>query len=275
MPTLASARYASRRGLTRPFARPMAQQRRLSQKLSMGLTPAQAARLEGLACAEVEGLIAEPGFAALLEGYRALAAMPEDEQRRILTQLARHLLMEATALGDVPVACFILLQERRGQDPARVLADRVVASGRRATAPPPPLAMPGGTPRPAYPSDDPGARALQRVESRLRDELALEHAAVHAAVAEDGVGGPAPSSPAAPGLDGAADQPMQDTVPSLVDAPAEPRHDQEVSRPARRRPPRPCPTPLLSEGQRLAIEAAGPGRPMVRDESPTPHAQGP
>jgi len=88
-----------------------------------------------MASAEVETLVAEPEFKALINGYRALHAMPDDEQRRILTQLARHLLMEATALGDVRVAMFILLQERMGKDPARTLADGVIAANRRAAAP--------------------------------------------------------------------------------------------------------------------------------------------
>ena len=96
--------YATRKGLNRPFARVTAQERRFGHKLSIGLTPAQAARLEGLAPAEVETLVAEPDFKALIDGYNTLHAMPEEEQRRILTQLARHLLMEATALGDVQPA---------------------------------------------------------------------------------------------------------------------------------------------------------------------------
>ena len=44
-PMLASAHYATRKGLNRPFARPTAQSRRMGHKLSMGLTPAQVARL--------------------------------------------------------------------------------------------------------------------------------------------------------------------------------------------------------------------------------------
>jgi hypothetical protein len=129
---LATAHFATRKGLNRPFARPTARDRRMGQKLSMGLTPAQVARLEGMASADVETLVAEPDFKALIDGYNTLHAMPEDEQRRILTQLARHLLMEATALGDVRVAMFILLQERMGKDPARTLADGVIAANRRA-----------------------------------------------------------------------------------------------------------------------------------------------
>jgi hypothetical protein len=78
---LATASYATRKGLNRPFARVTARDRRLGQKLSMGLTPAQVARLEGMGAAEVETLVAEPDFKALVEGYRALHAMPEDEQR--------------------------------------------------------------------------------------------------------------------------------------------------------------------------------------------------
>src|SRR5215207_6692304 len=134
---LATAHYAIRKGLNRPFARVTARDRRMGHKLSMGLTPKQVARLEGMALADVETLVAEPEFKALVDGYNTLHAMPEDEQRRILTQLARHLLMEATALGDVRVAMFILLQERMGKDPARTLADGVIAASKRAAAPAP------------------------------------------------------------------------------------------------------------------------------------------
>ena len=86
-PMLATAHYATRKGLNRPFARVTAQHRRLGQKLSMGLTPAQVARLEGMASCDVETLVAEPDFKALVDGYNTLHAMPEEEQRRILTQL--------------------------------------------------------------------------------------------------------------------------------------------------------------------------------------------
>jgi hypothetical protein len=153
-PMLATAHYATRKGLNRSFARVTAQHRRLGQKLSMGLSPAQAARLEGLASADVETLVAEPDFKALIDGYNTLHAMPVDEQRRILTQLARHLLMEATALGDVRVAMFILLQERMGKDPARTLADGVIAANKRAAASAPAPRTLSPSPRPARPSDD-------------------------------------------------------------------------------------------------------------------------
>src|SRR5215207_9623163 len=180
---LATAHYAIRKGLNRPFARVTARDRRMGHKLSMGLTPKQVAQLEGMVPADVESLVAEPEFKALIDGYNTLYAMPEDEQRRILTQLARHLLMEATALGDVRVACFIILQERMGKDPARTLADGVIAANKRAAQPAPAPRTPSPTPRAPRPSDDPDLRTMQSVESRLRGELQQEHAAVNAAVA--------------------------------------------------------------------------------------------
>ncbi|MEF2162589.1 hypothetical protein V3425_30690, partial [Pseudomonas aeruginosa] len=79
----------------------------------------------------------------------------------------------------------LLEQERMGKDPARTLADGVIAANRRSAAPAPAPRTPSPSPRPARPSDDPELRTMQRVESRLRGELQQEHAAVHAAVAAD------------------------------------------------------------------------------------------
>jgi hypothetical protein len=242
-PMLATAHYATRKGLNRAFARVTARDRRMGQKLSIGLTPAQVARLEGLASADVETLVAEPDFKALIDGYNTLHAMPVDEQRRILTQLARHLLMEATALGDVRVAMFILLQERMGKDPARTLADGVIAAARRAAQPAPAPRTPSPSPRASRPSDDPDLRTMQRVESRLRDELQQEHAAVQAAVAAD----------EAP--------PMAEAAPELPQR--------------QRRSPRPSSTPVLSDYQSRAIEALLLLKNAAPDEPPTPRARAP
>jgi hypothetical protein len=245
MLALATVSYATRKGLNRPFARVTARDRRMGQKLSMGLTPQQVARLEGMASTEVETLVAEPDFKALIDGYRALHAMPEEEQRRILTQLARHLLMEATALGDVRVAMFILLQERMGKDPARTLADGVIAASKRAPAPASAPRTPSASPGPARPSDDPDLRTMQRVESRLRGELQQEHAAVHAAVAAD-------------------------EVPVAEDAAPEPAPPSR-----QRRSPRPSSTPVLSDYQSRAIEALILLKDAAPDEPPTPRARAP
>jgi hypothetical protein len=216
-----------------------------TEKLSIGLTPAQVARLEGLASADVETLVAEPDFKALIDGYNTLHAMPVDEQRRILTQLARHLLMEATALGDVRVATFVILQERMGKDPARTLADGVIAASKRAADPAPAPRTPSPSPRPSRPSDDPDLRTMQRVESRLRGELQQEHAAVNAAVAAD----------EAP--------PVEEPAPD-----AEPPRRQ-------RRSPRPSSTPVFSDYQSRAIEALLLLKNAAPDEQPTPRAQAP
>ena len=244
-PMLATAHYATRKGLNRPFARVTARDRRMGQKLSMGLTPKQVARLEGMASADVESLVAEPEFKALIDGYNTLHAMPEEEQRRILTQLARHLLMEATALGDVRVATFVILQERMGKDPARTLADGVIAANRRAAQPAPAPRTPSPSPRAPRPSDDPDLRTMQRVESRLRGELQQEHAAVHAAVAVD----EAPS----------IEEPAPEPEPPL----------------RQRRSPRPSSTPILSDYQSRAIEALLLLKNAAPDEQPTPRAQAP
>jgi hypothetical protein len=243
---LATAHYATRKGLNRPFARVTARDRRMGQKLSMGLTPRQVAHLEGMAPAEVETLVAEPEFKALIDGYNTLNAMPEDEQRRILTQLARHLLMEATALGDVRVAMFILLQERMGKDPARTLADGVIAANRRAAQPAPAPRTPSPSPRASRPSDAPELRTMQRVESRLCGELQQEHAAVQAAVAADD---------ALPDVDETAPEP----APPL----------------RQRRSPRPSSTPVLSDYQSRAIEALLLLKNAAPYEQPTPRAQAP
>ncbi len=269
-PMLATAHYATRKGLNRPFARVTARDRRMGQKLSMGLTPKQVARLEGMASADVETLVAEPEFKALIDGYNTLHAMPEDEQRRILTQLARHLLMEATALGDVRVATFVILQERMGKDPARTLADGVIAAARRAPAPAPAPRTPSTSPRPARPSDDPDLRAMQRVESRLRGELQQEHAAVHAAVAADEA--PPVAEEAAPGAAAAA--------AALASAFFDP-DPQRLSEPRHRGP-----APLEERGPRRAANAPRPGALArspprtallwpVRLSRPTPSGEGP
>jgi hypothetical protein len=243
---LATAHYATRKCLNRPFARVTARDRRMGQKLSMGLTPKQVARLEGMVPADVESLVAEPEFKALIDGYNTLHAMPEDEQRRILTQLARHLLMEATALGDVRVAMFILLQERMGKDPARTLADGVIAANKHAAQPAPAPRTASSSPRAPRPSDAPDLRTMQRVESRLRGELQQEHAAVHAAVA--------------------ADEP----APVAEEAASDPEPPQR-----QRRSPRPSSTPVLSDYQSRAIDALLLLKNAAPDEPPTPRAQAP
>jgi hypothetical protein len=130
-----------------------------------------------------------------------------------------------------------------GKDPARTLADGVIAANRRAAQPAPAPRTPSPSPRSHRPSDDPELRTMQRVESRLRGELQKEHAAVHAAVAAD-------------------------EAPPMAEAAPEP-----PLRP--RRLPRPSSTPILSDYQSRAIEALLLLKNTAPDEQPTPRAQAP
>jgi hypothetical protein len=91
-------------GDLRPFARRTRVQRRLGYRLATGMTPAQAATAEGSSEAEVGELLADPAFAMLVEEFRALEAQPEAETCRRLASLARFLLAEAVAEGDVRAA---------------------------------------------------------------------------------------------------------------------------------------------------------------------------
>lgn len=193
--------------LLRPWVLQGRGRRRLGYRLASGLTPAQAARAEGLPEAEVEGLLAEPGFAALVEAYRELEARPAEEARRRLVSLARFLLDEALLEGDVRAALFVLRQDERSRDPAEVLADGVLAAHRRAATPPRPTAPavspdPRPAAAPSRASRDPLDRSLERVAACLRDRLADERLAVHLATAADPAvpapADPAPTTPAVP-----------------------------------------------------------------------------
>ena len=136
-----------------------------------------------------------------------------------------------------------------GKDPARTLADGVIAASERAPASAPAPRSPSTSPRPPRPSDDPDLRAMQRVETRLRGELAHEHAVVHAAVAAD------------------------DAPPTEEKAAPEPEPE-----PARRqrRSRRPSSTPpMLSDHQRRAIEALILLKNAAPDEAPVPRARAP
>jgi hypothetical protein len=166
--------------------------------------------------------------------------------------------MEATALGDVRVAMFILLQERMGRDPARTLADGVIAANKRAAQPAPAPRTPSPSSRARRPSDDPDLRTMQRVESRLRGELQQEHAAVHAAVAVDEPAAD-PSPSVTPRLEQGAHQPIHGEEPDPTAAPVEPGHDEIVARAHRtRRSPRSAPRALPSYEQARAIEGPAP-----------------
>lgn len=238
-------RQSAPRGNLRPFARAYARERRLGRRLAFGLTPAQAARVEGIEAAEVERLLADPGFAGLVDEYRALDALPDEERRRVLTNLARNLVQEAIASGDLGAALFVLREEACGRDPARTLADGVIAAHRRPVrAPAPTLAPRPATAAapPASPPDLPGVpacagdRAASRIAARLREAVRLEHATLRRAAAHDADrAGTGASATGAPVRAAVAAPPAPPAAEAGAALPASPRPASDVppARPAR------------------------------------------
>ena len=144
------------------------------------------ARLEGVAEAEIDALLAQPDFQELVESLVELEAMPEAERLALLEQMAWCTLERAMADDDWRAAAFVLAELHRGRNPARSLAHRVVARQRRAMAPPA-TAVPArsgpDTPLPQYDPlpRDPVTRAIGRCAGALCDEMLVEQAARHAA----------------------------------------------------------------------------------------------
>lgn len=195
-PAAQAPRPPRARATLRPWSGGRRFERRLGRRLAFGATPAQAATAEGVPEADVATLLADPAFAALVDAYRDLQALPEDAARERLRRLARALLDEMLIEGDVRAALFILREEGRGRDPADTLARGVLA----AAAPPP-------APRPARPraepppSDrrDPADRAAWRAAEGLRAAVLAEHVVLHRASVSAPTALPAnAAAPAAP-----------------------------------------------------------------------------
>lgn len=170
----------------------VARRRRTARRAAHGFSRPALARAENLPEAEVERLLAAPDFQGLVAAYRHLASLPEDEQVAHLARLARMVLHEALARGDLRAALFVLKEQERRRDPAVTLARGVVAEGQRAARSPalgprtttPPTAM--HSPEPADLDD----AARWRGAGILRAAVAAEHEALHPAAATE------PASPA-------------------------------------------------------------------------------
>lgn len=186
---------------------------------------------------------------------RPLAAMPEDEARQNLVALARFLLTDAIVEGDLRAVIFVLREEERGRDPARTLADGVLAAHRRAAEPvatpvpvPPPVAMPQPTaaaPRRPRPAADPADRFAWRAATHFRREIRHEFAIMHGAAPVE------PSSPATPVVAAALPAAVPAPSPSTPTRPGRPprnRHERRRSAALRRR----------------AVDAGAPSRPHPR-----------
>jgi hypothetical protein len=153
---------------------------RAAQQLAGGLRPAALARLERVAEAEVDAVLARPDFQRLLRALEALEATPAEDRLRRLEGIAFFVLEHALAEGDWRCAAFVLTERRLGRNPALTLARRAVARQQRRSAQPPPSApaKPAAEQRPAAePAYCPATAVLARAGARLRDAVVEEHAA--------------------------------------------------------------------------------------------------
>lgn len=151
---------------------------RVSQRLASGLTPREVARAEAKDEAAIQELLEDASFRELLEGERALLALPVEEQRARLVRLARTALENALCDDHAGAALFVLSEEARGRDPAETLARGVLARSQRQTRPP--AASPPPHP-PAPRLYDPLGALTRRGAAELRRVVVEEHAARHAA----------------------------------------------------------------------------------------------
>lgn len=174
------------------------QRLRAAQRLASGLTPAEAARAEGCEPGAIEALLDRKGFRGLVESCKALAERPEAEQIRRLVLLARQTIELALADWDTGAAFFVLREHDQGRDPARTLAERVLARVRALPTPapaPPAGASPSTVPRPAAAADghDPLDALVRRRAAALEGATLAEHAVRTAATA---AAAPPPDPPA-------------------------------------------------------------------------------
>src|SRR6185369_1871696 len=110
--------------------------RRLAQRLAI-LRPVLAAGVERVSPDELERLLCDGGFARLVGHYQALVRLPAEERLTRLETAALGLLELAVDAGDLRTAAFVLDERSRGRNPARTLAEGVVASLKRAGRPGP------------------------------------------------------------------------------------------------------------------------------------------
>ena len=114
---------------------------RRSRRLAAGMSPREVARAEQVDEAEIQDLLQRTDFAALVQSWHAIDALPQAEQIRRLVILARQAIEQALCDWDMPAAFFVLRENERGRDPAETIANGIIAAARRrartSTAPPP------------------------------------------------------------------------------------------------------------------------------------------
>jgi hypothetical protein len=75
------------------------------------------ARAEDTDKSEVLSLLAQPGFAGLVEEYRREAELPEDERERLLIETAWAELLHLIDMGDTKALLFVVYEGDRGRHP--------------------------------------------------------------------------------------------------------------------------------------------------------------
>ncbi|WGF87421.1 hypothetical protein [Marinivivus vitaminiproducens] len=114
--------------------------RRCARALAAGRSLDAVARVERVAAIELEALLADGQFQALVAHYAALAALPRPERLARLADVALEVLEHAVEAGELRASMFVLHEHRAGRDPSLTLAEaalaRIEADGAR-TAPRP------------------------------------------------------------------------------------------------------------------------------------------
>ena len=155
------------------------QRRRLSWAIAKGAPIPKAAERSGLRTPEVQELAEDKGFSCLIEAYRTMASLPEDERHKHLVAMAQRVLREALIFGGPGVALFILKQRTRQRCPAEVLAEGVIKSLERQTASASPnrnstKARPKRQTELSCPVDNATNRAAATLRAQILEEIEIE-----------------------------------------------------------------------------------------------------
>ena len=122
-------------------------------------------------------------FSAMLEAYRRMAALEEEERHRRLVALAVRVLQDALLWGDAGVGLFILKQRGRDRCPAEVLAKGVIKSLERKAPRPAPkreasqaesVQSAGSVPPVLREASCPVDNSINRAAAKMRAEVMKE-----------------------------------------------------------------------------------------------------
>jgi hypothetical protein len=153
--------------------------RRLVRLMALGATAAKAAAKLNISDAELDAFTADPDLPEMVEAYREMYGLPEEEILRRLRDLAIKILVESVEERDPKVCAWFFRELQRARNPCVTLAKSVLRAQQRAAreaaeaeAPkPPPKVKRVLYPPRAY--DD--IEALRhRITVRLRDQLIVE-----------------------------------------------------------------------------------------------------